>query len=153
MLELKKAGLYIANGKNTSVLVRVTGEFPMLEIISGVLLNDMERDGTVTKLTKEDPEIQDILCNPKNYVFDYPTVSKAVSCAQGLDTKGERKYVEFKQEEFEDWVNQYIQNKTMYPDNYEVKTIAHLIGEGYSKSQSDMIIKQIVTRLRLQGKA
>ena len=50
MIELKTAGLYIANGKKTSILIRVTGEYPMLNIVSGVLLNDMQRDGTITKL-------------------------------------------------------------------------------------------------------
>ena len=47
MLELKKAGLYIANGKNVSVLVKVTGTAPMLDIVSGILLNDMEKESPV----------------------------------------------------------------------------------------------------------
>ena len=64
MIELKTAGLYIANGKKTSILIRVTGEYPMLNIVSGVLLNDMQRDGTITKLDSSSLEIQDILSNP-----------------------------------------------------------------------------------------
>lgn len=53
MLELKKPGLYIANGKSTSVLIRVAGTAPCLTIIRGILLNDMERDGTITVLEKK----------------------------------------------------------------------------------------------------
>ena len=86
MLELKRAGLYIANGKNTSVLVRVAGEYPYLRVISGVLLNDMEKDGTVTVLKEDDPELQDIVCNPKNYIFDLPSVSSSVKNESGLKT-------------------------------------------------------------------
>ena len=39
----------------------------------------------------------------------------------------------------------------MYPDEYIVKTQVVLIQKGFSKSQADMIISQIETRLRLQG--
>lgn len=52
MLELKKPGLYIANGKNISVLVRIAGTAPCLVAVRGILLNDMQRDGTITVLEK-----------------------------------------------------------------------------------------------------
>lgn len=150
MLELKKAGLYIANGKNTSVLIRVGGEAPMLDIISGVLLNDMEKDGTITKLDKDSVEIQDIMLNPKNYIFEHPAVSEAVKMEAGLEGTTKAR-PEFTDSDFNDWVEKYKEFRVSYPENYEVKLTAFLIRFDYSKTQADMIIRQIKTRLRLQG--
>lgn len=150
MLELKRPGLYIANGKNTSVLIRVVGTAPCLSIIKGILLNDMEKDGTITVLEENSLEIQDILVNPKSYVFDYPAVSKAVLNGLGMETK-EKKRIEFTDEDFQNYIEQYKLNRTMYPKDYIVKTQVYLIQENFSKSQADMIINQIETRLRLQG--
>lgn len=150
MLELKKAGLYIANGKNTSVLIRVGGEAPMLDIISGVLLNDMEKDGTITKLDKDSVEIQDIMLNPKNYIFEHPAVSEAVKMEAGLEGTTKAR-PEFTDSDFNDWIEKYKEFRVSYPENYEVKLTAFLIRFDYSKTQADMIIRQIKTRLRLQG--
>lgn len=150
MLELKRAGLYIANGKNTSVLVRVAGEYPYLRVISGVLLNDMEKDGTVTVLKEGDPELQDIVCNPKNYIFDLPSVSSSVKNESGLKTT-EKKSIEFTNEQFDEWVNKYINFTKMYPEQYNVKAQVMIISAGFSISQADLIIQQIQTRLRLRG--
>lgn len=150
MLELKRAGLYIANGKNTSVLVRVAGEYPYLRVISGVLLNDMEKDGTVTVLKEDDPELQDIVCNPKNYIFDLPSVSSSVKNESGLKTT-EKKSIEFTNEQFDEWVNKYINFTKMYPEQYNVKAQVMIISAGFSISQADLIIQQIQTRLRLRG--
>lgn len=150
MLELKRAGLYIANGKNTSVLVRVAGEYPYLRVISGVLLNDMEKDGTVTVLKEADPELQDIVCNPKNYIFDLPSVSSSIKNENGLKTT-EKKSIEFTNEQFDEWVNKYISFTKMYPEQYNVKAQVMIISAGFSISQADLIIQQIQTRLRLRG--
>ena len=128
MLELKKAGLYIANGKNVSVLIKVTGEAPMLDIVSGVLLNDMERDGTITKLDQDSFVIQDIIMNPKNYIFDLPAVSDAIKGDPMKETN----------------------KSTMYPEKYIIKMQAVIIGKGYSKSQADIIIRQIESKIRLR---
>lgn len=149
MLELKKAGLYIANGKSISVLIRVVGELPCLNIVSGVLLNDMEKDGTITALTTDSLEIQDIICNPKNYIFDTPSVSDVVSNEEGLNAKAS-KYAEFEETKFNEWLEKYVVNKSMYLKDYYVKTQAMLIREGYSKSQTDSIIEQMERRLRYQ---
>ena len=150
MLELKKPGLYIANGKSTSVLIRVAGTAPSLTIIRGNLLNDMERDGTITVLEKESLEIQDIMANPKSYIFDKPAVSQAVLNTLGLEAT-EKNRIKYTEKEFAGYIASYRLNRTMYPDEYIVKTQVVLIQKGFSKSQADMIISQIETRLRLQG--
>ena len=149
MLELKKAGLYIANGRNVSVLIKVTGEAPMLDIVSGVLLNDMERDGTVTKLDQDSIIIQDILMNPKNYIFDLPAVSDAV---KEDPNKESSKSTELLNDELEDLIDTYNDLRVMYPEKYIVKMQATIIGKGYSKNQADIIIRQIESKIRLRKK-
>lgn len=149
MLELKKAGLYIANGKNVSVLIKVTGEAPMLDIVSGVLLNDMKRDGTVTKLDQDSIIIQDILMNPKNYIFDLPAVSDAV---KEDPNKESSKSTELLNNELEDLIDTYNDLRVMYPEKYIVKMQATIIGKGYSKNQADIIIRQIESKIRLRKK-
>ena len=148
MLELKRAGLYIANGKNTSVLIKVAGEAPMLEIISGVVLNDMERDGTVTVLGKDDLIIQDILTNPKKYVFDYPAVSNDISGIPFGRNTEELKNIE--DIEFERWLDTYQEYKTMYPNNYNVKLQISLINEGFTINQADLIITKLEKTYRVR---
>lgn len=147
MLELKKAGLYIANGKNVSVLIKVTGEAPMLDIVSGVLLNDMERDGTVTKLDQDSFIIQDILMNPKNYIFDLPAVSDAI---KGDPMKETNKSTDMEDFELENLIDTYRNLRNMYPEKYIIKMQAVIIGKGYSKSQADIIIRQIESKIRLR---
>ena len=147
MLELKKAGLYIANGKNVSVLIKVTGEAPMLDIVSGVLLNDMEKDGTITKLDQDSYIIQDILMNPKNYIFDLPTVSDAIKQDPMKDSN---KSTDLEEEELEDLIDRYQDLRIMYPDKYIIKMQAVIIGKGYSKSQADIIIRQVESKIRLR---
>lgn len=149
MLELKKAGLYIANGRNTSILIKVTGEAPLLDIVSGVLLNDMERDGTVTVLDKDSYMIQDIIMNPKNYLFDLPAVSEAVK----KEPKEERgKTTDISTDELDDYIEEYSNLRNMYPDKYIIKMQAHLIGKGYSKSQADIIIHQVEAKMRIRSR-
>lgn len=147
MLELKKAGLYIANGKNVSVLIKVTGEAPMLDIVSGVLLNDMERDGTITKLDQDSFVIQDIIMNPKNYIFDLPAVSDAI---KGDPTKETNKSTDMEDFELENLIDTYRNLRNMYPEKYIIKMQAVIIGKGYSKSQADIIIRQIESKIRLR---
>lgn len=149
MLELKKAGLYIANGKNVSVLVKVVGESPMLDIIRGVLLNDMEKNGTVTVLDRDSIIIQDILMNPKNYIFDLPSVSDAVFKEYSEDTDNS-KNLELEDIELESCIDTYQDYRIMYPDNYIIKMQIYLINKGYSKNQADMIINRIVSYIRLR---
>lgn len=148
MLELKKAGLYIANGKNVSVLIKVEGTAPMLDIVSGILLNDMEKDGTITALTSDSLIIQDILINPKNYVFDLPAVSEAV--LKDPYKEDPRKSTELDDLELEELIDTYLSYRNMYPDKYIIKTQANLIGKGYTKTQADILIKTIEARIRIR---
>lgn len=150
MIELKTAGLYIANGKKTSILIRVTGEYPMLNIVSGVLLNDMQRNGTITKLDSSSLEIQDILSNPKSYVFDYPAVGDAINNEEGLEASTS-KQIEYSENVFSNWVEIYDTYRKMHPHECDIKMLAVIIKEGYGKRQADLILKQIKTRMKTRG--
>ena len=145
MLELRKAGLYIANGKNTSVLIKVAGEAPLLEIISGVLLNDMEKDGTITPLGKDSIIIQDIVMNPKNYIFELPSVSEAVSKQPFEDSEIDESDIDL-----EEMVDKYLDLRAMYPEKYIIKMQVYIIGKGYSKTQADRIINKVKSRIRMR---
>lgn len=145
MLELRKAGLYIANGKNTSVLIKVAGEAPLLEIISGVLLNDMEKDGTITPLGKDSIIIQDIVMNPKNYIFELPSVSEAVTKQPFEDSEVDESDVDL-----EEMVDKYLDLRNMYPEKYIIKMQVYIIGKGYSKTQADRIINKVKSRIRMR---
>ena len=151
MLELKKPGLYIANGKNVSVLVKIVGTAPMLDVVSGVLLNDMEKDGTVTVLGKDDILLQDIVMNPQNYVFDLPSVSEAIKKDPYRDEGS--KDLELSSSQFEKYTERYKNFRTMYPNekSYEVKMIVSLMQDGFSKSQADIIINQIKAKSKLSA--
>lgn len=145
MLELRKAGLYIANGKNTSVLIKVAGEAPLLEIISGVLLNDMEKDGTITPLGKDSIIIQDIVMNPKNYIFELPSVSEAITKQPFEDSEVDESDVDL-----EEMVDKYLDLRAMYPEKYIIKMQVYIIGKGYSKTQADRIINKVKSRIRIR---
>lgn len=150
MVELKNEGLYIANGNDISVLIKVVGEAPMLDIACGVLLNDMQNKSVVTVLDKNSPEIQDIMSNPNSYVYDYPAVSEAINNIEGLN-KQHVKQIEYDEKKFNKWIEKYKKLQHDYPDNYDTKMTTALVRENrYSVTQAQMIIKQINTRIKLQ---
>ena len=151
MVELKEEGLYIANGKDISVLVKVVGKAPMLDIVCGVLLNEMQANNTVKVLDKNSPEIQDILLHPDTYVFDYPVLSEAVNNLLGLN-KPHSKQIEYTEKQFSKWVEKYQKLKKDYPEECNVKmTVALVSNDKFSVDQAEMIIKQINSRIRIRN--
>lgn len=151
MVELKEEGLYIANGKDISVLVKVVGKAPMLDIVCGVLLNEMQANNTVKVLDKNSPEIQDILLHPDTYVFDYPVLSEAINNSLGLN-KPHSKQIEYTEKQFSKWVEKYQKLKKDYPEECNVKmTVALVSNDKFSVDQAEMIIKQINSRIRIRN--
>lgn len=151
MVELKEEGLYIANGKDISVLIKVVGKAPMLDIVCGVLLNEMQANNIVKVLDKNSPEIQDILLHPDTYVFDYPVLSEAVNNSLGLN-KPHSKQIEYTEKQFSKWVEKYQKLKKDYPEECNVKmTVALVSNDKFSVDQAEMIIKQINSRIRIRN--
>lgn len=71
------AGIWIAQGQDINVLINFTGSSPMLEFQCGIDLNAFKR-GTVRVLKKDSLEVQDIIMNPRKYIFEEPSLSDAV---------------------------------------------------------------------------
>lgn len=152
MIQLQREGLYIAQGVNTNILIRVAGVAPMLTIVSGVCLNSMNKNGEVKALTPEDPEIQDIICNPMNYVYEYPALSEAINAEDGLDRK-ETGNVEYSREQFDNWCDEYKDYISLYrnPTEYRSKFLIYLMKETeYSINQARMIISQIERKIKTE---
>jgi hypothetical protein len=149
MVELTKAGLYIAQGATTNVLIRVVGTAPMLNIVSGVLLNKMaSSSGEVVVLGPNDPEIQDIICNPNDYIYELPSISESIE-KSGFE-KEVNKNVEYSDKQFNEWVGTYKEYLSLYKDNWEPKfTIYLLKNTRYSKSQVGTILKEIIRRTKM----
>lgn len=149
MVELTKAGLYIAQGATTNVLIRVVGTAPMLNIVSGVLLNKMvSPSGEVVVLGPNDPEIQDIICNPNDYIYELPSISESIE-KSGFE-KEVNKNVEYSDKQFNEWVSTYKEYLSLYKDNWEPKfTIYLLKNTRYSKSQVGTILKEIIRRTKM----
>lgn len=79
-----KAGMWIAQGPETNILILLTGTEPMLEVIGGIDLNYFNATGKAKELTKASPEIQDILMYPDKYTFAKPSITDAIQNAVGL---------------------------------------------------------------------
>lgn len=74
-----KAGMWIAQGPETNVLILLTGKAPILEIKGAIDLNQFKSTGKVRELTKESSEVQDILMYPEKYLFLEPSISEAIN--------------------------------------------------------------------------
>lgn len=79
-----KAGMWIAQGPKTNVLLRLGGKAPMLEVMGAIDLNYFFETGKARELTNESPAVIDILSYPENYSFFPPAISEAIMNADGI---------------------------------------------------------------------
>ena len=95
MKELQK-GVYIAQGPETNVLIRLSGKAPMLEVTTAIDLNAFYNKGKIVELALNSAEIIDIMSYPENYVFYEPAVSDSVYNKEGLESfKGKEEVLNF----------------------------------------------------------
>lgn len=144
MLELKKEGLYIAQGPKINVLIRVVGAYPLLSIIGGASLNELYATGKVRALTDKSPEIQDILVNPHRYTFDLPSISSSIENENGLEDT--TRNIDNIEELLEEWKDAYVEIKKLYGNTIKLKM--KMVAAGYAISQADNIITRIEKNLR-----
>jgi len=147
MLNLRKEGLYIANGDKLSILVRVVGKAPMLSILSGVLLNEMYATGKVVTLNEESPEIQDILENPDKYLFLEPSITDVITNSFGMDYNTNLR-IEYSKETFKEWVDKYksINNMCYEKGKAFAKMVQYLSSEFNQSINNAKIIIKIIER-------
>lgn len=79
-----KAGMWIAQGPQTNVLLRLGGKAPMLEVLGAIDLNYFFETGKAKELTNESSAVIDILNYPENYSFFPPSISDAILNTDGL---------------------------------------------------------------------
>lgn len=149
-LNLTREGVYIAQGTKTNVLIRVIGVAPMLSITSGVLLNDLVSKGVVTALSKDDPEIQDIIAHPYDYSFCSASISDSINNESALEsTECER--IEYSNSEFEDMISLYKEYLTLYKEQAETRFLVEIVKlKRWSMSQSRALLKEIVKRVKFE---
>ena len=82
-----KAGLWIAQGQATNILLNLKGKAPLLEVKGAIDLNHFEKTGETRLLTKDSDEVVDILTYPENYQFFTPAITDAIYNSYGLGSK------------------------------------------------------------------
>lgn len=73
-----KAGMWIAQGPETNVLLLLSGVEPLLEVVGAIDLNYFKQNGKAKDLTKESPEVVDIMMYPEKYTFALPSITEVV---------------------------------------------------------------------------
>ena len=73
-----KAGMWIAQGPETNVLLLLSGVEPLLEVVGAIDLNYFKQNGKAKNLTKDSPEVVDIMMYPEKYTFALPSITEVV---------------------------------------------------------------------------
>lgn len=74
-----KAGMWIAQGPETNVLLLLSGVEPLLEVIGAIDLNYFKQNGKAKDLTKDSPEVVDIMMYPEKYTFALPSITEVIN--------------------------------------------------------------------------
>lgn len=143
-----KAGLWIAQGQATNILLNLKGKAPLLEVKGAIDLNHFEKTGETRLLNKDSDEVIDILSYPENYQFFTPAISDAIYNSFGLGSKKfEKLERELTPEESYKAVEQYRSYLLIYGiDGAKVRLRTYLRNEfkltmGQSVIASNAIIK------------
>lgn len=151
MKELQK-GVYIAQGPETNVLIRLSGKAPMLEVTTAIDLNAFYNKGKIVELALNSAEIIDIMSYPENYVFYEPAVSDSVYNKEGLESfKGKEDGKSTTDEEYEEFKNKYQEfiNWTNDIDRAKSKFVIWLKTEKkFSINQGKFILNEVIRRLQ-----
>ena len=79
-----KAGMWIAQGPETNILLRLCGKSPMLEVKGAIDLNYFYATGKAKELEPNSSEIVDIMSYPNNYNFDPPSITDVINNIHGI---------------------------------------------------------------------
>lgn len=83
-----KAGMWIAQGPQTNILLLLSGEAPMLKVGGAIDLAAFKTTGKAKQLDESSVEVQDILMYPDKYTFEPPCVTEAID-GKGFESKFE----------------------------------------------------------------
>lgn len=143
-----KAGLWIAQGQATNILLNLQGKAPLLEVKGAIDLNHFEKTGETKLLTKNSDEVVDILSYPESYQFFAPAISDAIYNSIGLGSKRfEKLEKELTPEESHKAIEQYRSYLLLYGiDGAKTKLRTYLRNEfkltmGQAVTASNSVIK------------
>lgn len=101
-----KEGMYIAQGPETNILIRLVGKAPLLTVVGAIDLNRFYQKGVTVALAKDSIEVLDILSCPEKYRFESPAITTAIEKA-GMDKTSGRSLNDIKDEEQSEFLNKF----------------------------------------------
>lgn len=147
------AGVYIAQGPEMNILIRLTGKSPMLSIISAIDLNSFFKEGKVISLDIQSMEVQDILMYPEKYKFETLNTSSTVDNETGYDDGINRDENSITEDFIRMCIPKYRQmiQLTNNVDEAKVKMKIWLKREhDFSISQGEAFINKLITYMKPQ---
>ena len=141
-----KEGIYIAQGPETNILIRLTGKSPLLTVIGAIDLNQFYQTGKVENLSKDSIEVLDILSCPEKYRFEVPSITSAIENIKGIDKETGRTLNDIKDEEESEFLNKYQELIRLYGncDTANARMILYLKREkNISISQGRFVIEKL----------
>lgn len=147
------AGVFIAQGPEMNILIRLTGKSPMLSIISAIDLNSFFKEGKVISLDIQSMEIQDILMYPEKYKFETLNTSSTVDNESGYDDGINRDENSITEDFIRMCIPKYRQmiQLTNNIDEAKVKMKIWLKREhDFSISQGEAFINKLITYMKPQ---
>lgn len=141
-----KEGIYIAQGPETNILIRLAGKSPLLTVIGAIDLNQFYQTGKVENLSKDSIEVLDIMSCPEKYRFEVPSITSAIENIKGIDKETGRTLNDIKDEEESEFLNKYQELIRLYGncDTANTRMILYLKREkNISISQGRFVIEKL----------
>lgn len=141
-----KEGIYIAQGPETNILIRLAGKSPLLTVIGAIDLNQFYQTGKVENLSKDSIEVLDIMSCPEKYRFEVPSITSAIENIKGIDRETGRTLNDIKDEEESEFLNKYQELIRLYGDcdTANTRMILYLKREkNISISQGRFVIEKL----------
>lgn len=141
------SGVFIAQGPEVNVLIRLEGKSPMLRVIGAIDLNQFYRFGKVVELETNSLVIQDIIMYPEKYQFEAPNISSTVFNEEGYEAGVGRDEDTITQDFMDQCVQKYrsLIKLTNSVDDAKVKMKIWLKREqSFSISQGEAFINKLI---------
>lgn len=148
------AGVYVAQGPEINILIRLAGKSPLLSVISAMDLNSFYKEGKIVELDTHSLEVQDILMYPEKYKFETLNTSSTVDNESGYDDGINRDENSITEDFIKTCIPKYQQflRLTNSVDEAKVKMKIWLKREHeFSISQGEAFINKLITYMKPQN--
>lgn len=145
-----KAGIYCALGQKFNAVITIRGEFPYLEITTGVSLDTLWHESLTKELSL--PELTYIKLNCNEFLFIPIVDGMLAGCLPNIKNSNLPKArVEFSKDEEERWLEKYKQVRAYGGDTQTL--IPYLMFEGpYNLIQATNLLDYIAKRVNNEEK-